>query len=133
MQINAKAVSSLLPVLPGTALAACYMGKPAWTDLATEEQLFKAFRNSCERMQGKHAGGVSTCDSASGDNNNLDSGAYFLRIEPYAEGEWNLSVDTCLILASEVSKSMIPHSPEAMYQLGFLVLLLKPIEEIQEC
>jgi hypothetical protein len=107
MQINFKTVLAILPALSSTAFASCYMGKPAWTELATEEQIFKAFRNSCERMQGHHAAAVSTCDSANGDIMSKDGGSYFLSIEPYKKGEWNLSVDTCLLLAGEVSKPML--------------------------
>ncbi|KAH8756269.1 hypothetical protein F5883DRAFT_526120 [Diaporthe sp. PMI_573] len=102
MQIKFKTVLAILPALSSTAFASCYMSKPAWTELATEEQIFKAFRNSCERMQGQHAAGVSTCDSANGDIMSKDGGSYFLSIEPYKKGEWNLSVDTCLLLAGEV-------------------------------
>lgn len=104
MHFNFKLVLAILPALTSTVFAACYMGKPAWTELATEEQIFKAFRNSCERMQGKHAARVSTCDSANSDIMSKDGGSYFLSIEPYAKGEWHLSVDTCLLLAGEVSK-----------------------------
>lgn len=102
MQIKLKTVLAILPILPSTALAACYLGKPAWTDLATEEQLFKSFRKSCERIQGKHSRGVSTCYPANLDK--VGGPSYFLRMEPYAKGEYDLSVDTCLMLLDSVSE-----------------------------
>lgn len=109
MQLKIKTVLAILPILPGTTLAACYLAKPAWTDLATEEQVFKAFRRSCERLQGKHSRGVSTCDPANGDSSSVEGGSYFLSIEPYAKGEYDISVDTCLLLAGEVSKTRNSH------------------------
>lgn len=109
MQLKFKDVLAILSVLPSTALAGCYLGRPAWTELATEEQVFKAFRRSCERIQGKHSRGVSTCDPANGDSNSVDGGSYFLSIEPYTTGEYDLSVDTCVLLVGEVSKTRSTH------------------------
>lgn len=108
MKLELKTVLAILPILPNTALAACYLGKPAWTELATEEQIFKAFRRSCERIQGKHSRRVGTCDPANGDSNSIEGGSYFLFIEPYAKGEFDLSVDTCVLLAGEVSNTRNP-------------------------
>lgn len=121
MHMKFKTILAILPALSSTAFGACYMSKPAWTELATEEQIFKAFRNSCERIQGKHAAGVSTCDSANGDIMSKDGGSYFLSIEPYKKAEWNLSVDTCLLLAGEVSKAMLvtPHNAGELLRLSF--------------
>lgn len=104
MQLKFTTVMATLPILLSTVLAgSCYMGKPAWTDLASEDQLFKAFKRSCERMQGKHSHQVSTCDPANLDN--VGGGSYFMRIEPFAGGEYDLDAGTCLILASEVSET----------------------------
>lgn len=101
MQLKFKIVLAILPFLPSTALAGCYRGRPAWTDLATEEQLFKSFRRSCEQIQGKHSHGVSTCFPANLDN--VKGGSYFTRVEPYAKGEYSLSVDYCLTIVGAVS------------------------------
>lgn len=103
MQLKFRTVLAILPILPSTALAACYLGKPAWTDLgATEEQLFKSFRKSCERIQGKHSRQVSTCFPANGDN--VGGPSFFVRIEPYAKGEYDLSVYTCMMMMDSVSR-----------------------------
>lgn len=118
MQLKFNTVLAILPILPSIALAACYLGKPAWTDLATEKQVFKAFRKSCERIQGKHSRGVSTCDPANGDSNSVEGGSYFLSIEPYAKGEYDLSVDTCLLLAGEVSETEFPLPNELLAQIA---------------
>ncbi|POS77670.1 hypothetical protein DHEL01_v203925 [Diaporthe helianthi] len=103
MQINFKTVLAILPALNSTAHAFCYTDTPAWSELATKK-ILRAFGNSCERIKGSHAASVSTCDSARGDVMKMDGGAYFLFIQPHARGSWNITVDECLVLTSELHR-----------------------------